>query len=227
MVPKCFSSFGRLLLREFPLRLTTFNGICPQSGRHLSKPSWVFSPLCLQMRKSFTIKLKLLGNYEGVQFSWNSARTKARRGIWMRCWVSETLSHTSKDWEVNKGSPAHLECHLTGSQLTRQTFTGWNYWRAPRQQAQSWILKQVCVRWGLVVCEGEPEPTSSLLLHLPHRLRPRQRGMSEAVITEGDVTGPEIQHRPQRMLGERFLPLLSVGLPASLVHGPKSVCRIL
>lgn len=42
----------------------------------------------------------------------------------------------------------------------------------------------VCVRGGLVVCDGETEPTSSHLPRLPHCLRPRQRGTSEAVITE-------------------------------------------
>lgn len=106
---------------------------------------------------------KILSCWEStsVHFSCNSARTKARYDIWIRRWVGETLSHSSKVWKVNKRSRTYLECHLLWSQLRRQTVCHTkllNCTAATGSKLDFFI--QVCMGWGLVLCEGEPAAVS-------------------------------------------------------------------
>lgn len=129
------------------------------------------------------------------------ARTKARHGIWMCRWVGETLSHSSKHWKVNKRSPAHLECHLTGSHLTCQTFSGWNYWRAPRQEGSKldFWCRYVCARtisgvWGRDWADLLTSPAFPSL----SEASPERNVWSRH--HWGDATGRAIQ----RMLGGAF-----------------------
>lgn len=189
IVPKCFFFWT--------LWLAAFNRICPQSGRYFSKSEPSFLTALRANVKSFIIEFKLLGNYKGVHFSCNSARTKARYDIWMCRWVCETHSHSAKVWKVNKRRRTYLECHLTGSQLTCQTFTVWNYWSSQQQQAQSWYRYVCALRISCVWGRAWADLLTTSVWSLHHW---------------GDVT---VQHRPQRMLEKRFLLFLSVRIAAS------------